>query len=417
MQSVQSMQDALADLKVPAKFRTAKARDTDILDIIYGSLKTLLRDPWFSSLWTLQEAFLRRNIYLLSRRGRTALWEYNALRIFLDRLAGPLLATLERRLYEEPATDEAAARTLGLILDLATRTGLSTICGSNVIAPYIASSKRRASREEDRIYAIQQIFGFRLGSSSIGFSSCSYTLAQLKAQFATRLLEVYPCESQMFLHSKPAPVGTAWLPNSDSWVPFDIPNYQRFSSRMIQAATDRDKAEKPTCILGIDNLDGATWASFTGPTSPWSYFEKMFIRAEHDQSDQKLWLRICLDAAGDETTTTLQKSSHVVDCIDEEVPSSLSSSLTELGAVVLLLGHCEIPNDRSYHYAKSAAVGLLLKPYLRFETQGYYQRLGFCVWHLGFPREFDIPDDPGYLYSLEKPSATARWGVSSGLFG
>lgn len=407
------MQDALADLKVPAKFRTRQVRDAEILDTIYGALKALLHDPWFSSLWTLQEAFIRPRTYLLPRGGRTALWDYNSLRIFLDMLAGPLLATLEPRLYEESATDEAAARTLSLILELATRAGLSTICESNVIAPYIASSSRTASREEDRIYAIQQIFGFRLGKTAIGFSDYSFTLTELRHQFATNLLAEYRCESQMFLHSKPAPVGTAWLPNDDSRVPAGIENYRKSSSRAFSDASNKESAEIPTCMLVVENFRGTPWASFTGSISSWSDFETIFTREEQDNSGDRLVLKICLDAADDEHSTGAQKPSLAVNGWGDELPSSLSSSLTGATAIILLLGHCEIATN-AYPFAKPAAVGLILKPFLVSETQPCYRRLGFCVWHSG---QADAPNDPNYLHSLEKPSSTARWKVVSGLFG
>lgn len=307
---------------------------------------------------------------------------------------------------------------MGLILDLATRAGLSAICEPNITSPYVASSNRTASREEDRIYAIQQIFGFQLGSSAVGFSGYSFTLAQLRAQFARKLLAVYPCESQMFLHSKPAPVGTAWLPNGDSRIPFGIPKYRRTSSHIFSGASDKDTTEKQPCTLGIADLDNATWASFTGPTSSWSAFETIFKRTDQDQVHKQLWLTICLDA-GDESNMAWQKPSFVFDCLGEELPSSLSSSLAGAQAVVLLLGHYEIPSDSGWNVAQSAAVGLILKPYLVSGTQRCYRRLGFCVWHLRLrsPEGIIVSDDPEYLYSKEKPSSTAQWKVVSGLFG
>ncbi|KAK1977457.1 hypothetical protein LZ30DRAFT_692137 [Colletotrichum cereale] len=203
----------------------------------------------------------------------------------LEGVVRPLLTDLESRLYE-PATDAGAARTLRLILDLATRAGLRTFCTSNIVAPYVASRHKTASREEDTIYAMQKIFGFRLGSSAIGFSGCSFTLSQLEAQFATKLLTVYPHESQMFLHSKPAPVGTAWLPNDDSRVPTGIPGYMR-TSHIFTGTSDREKGAQPHCALGIADLNGVTWVTFTGPTSFWPNFQTKFLRTDKEQNPKE----------------------------------------------------------------------------------------------------------------------------------
>lgn len=39
------------------------------LGSIYAAVEQLLRDPWFSSLWALQEAYLRDDAVLLSQSG------------------------------------------------------------------------------------------------------------------------------------------------------------------------------------------------------------------------------------------------------------------------------------------------------------------------------------------------------------
>ncbi|KDN59747.1 hypothetical protein CSUB01_12231 [Colletotrichum sublineola] len=207
LQSLDSMRAALVHLKVPKMFLKVERRDSEILDTIIGAMKTVLQDPWFSSLWTLQKAFLRPDMYILSRRGRTALWEHDHCRMSLHESIRRLITDLEPRL------------------------------------PGHKCWPWTVSREEDRIYAIQQIFGFRLGSSAIGFSGRSFTLPELRIQFVIELLTVYPHQSQLFLHSKPVPVGTAWLPNSDSQILTGILSFTK-TSRVFTG--DYNKAKDNT---------------------------------------------------------------------------------------------------------------------------------------------------------------------------
>ncbi|KAK2017024.1 hypothetical protein LZ32DRAFT_644778 [Colletotrichum eremochloae] len=350
LQSLDRMRAALVHLKVPKMFLKVERRDSEILDTIIGAMKTVLQDPWFSSLWTLQEAFLRPDMYILSRRGRTALWKHDHRRISLHESIRRLITDLELRLYE-PATDSGAAQKLRLILDLVTSAGLGTIFTLNIMAPYIASTNRTASREEDRIYAIQQIFGFRLGSSAIGFSGRSFTLPELRIQFAIELLTVYPHQSQLFLHSKPVPVGTAWLPNSDSLIPTGIPSFTK-TSRVFTGDYNKAKDNtQPLCVLGIANIDGVTWATFTGQISSWSDFQTIFTQDDQVQLYKQFLLTVCLDA-GDDSNMALHKPSTVYHCRGDELPGVLSSSLAGVQAVVLLLGHYDTTSESGWNLLK-----------------------------------------------------------------
>jgi hypothetical protein len=396
-------------------FLKERRRDGEILDIILSALRRILGDPWFSSLWALQESFLCPHMKLLSRKGRTAHWEYNSPRTPLQLLFTSILADLEPRLYRTE-TDAEAAQKLRLILDLTTRYGLSTLSTSNIIAPYIASRNRTASRKEDTIYAIQQIFGFRLGSSAIGFGGRSFTLPQLQTQFANELLSLYPAQSQTFLHTKPAPVGTAWLPSGDSRVPHGIPEYTRASHTFTGACKGESDAQ-PLCVLGVSDSNGATWATFTGLTCHWLDFQSIFTQADQEQLQKQFWVSVCLDAGNDSNMASYTPST-VFNCLGEEVLTLPLGFLAEAQTVVLLLGHYETPSDDGWHVPQTAAVGLILKPNLEHGSQPRYRRLGFCVWRqkLRYPPTL-LPNNPDFLYSMERRASPAGWKVVSGLIG
>ncbi|KAL6412555.1 hypothetical protein AUP68_03758 [Ilyonectria robusta] len=69
LQRILASLDTLSDVVRIVPFGTTPAASSQQLATIHDHLGQLFKDPWFSSLWTLQETFLRQDVVLLSQEG------------------------------------------------------------------------------------------------------------------------------------------------------------------------------------------------------------------------------------------------------------------------------------------------------------------------------------------------------------
>jgi hypothetical protein len=170
----------------------------------------LLGDPWFSSLWTLQEAFLRQDAYLLS--SDPTLIE----RSHVDQLCGlsDILVPCSswRWFYNRimaGLTDQGEAE-----FDEADRAirerGLNALSSQHEISTYIAAQRRTASREDDRIYGLQQVFRLRLGKTALNRTTVAFNISELENQFGEALLLQHPVHSQMHVFASHVPAHNRW---------------------------------------------------------------------------------------------------------------------------------------------------------------------------------------------------------------
>ena len=166
----------------------------------------LISDPWFTSLWTLEEAYLRDDAVLLSRTGGIIPRGSpisNAMQLIT---LGSDFQTINLAL----APYRATSHELECLLKRAEESGLIYI---DVVkaAPmllYSAASFRTTTRELDRIYGIMQVYDFRLGASKS--PGTYYQLEELEHQLATALNLKSAPAAQLFIHVKPPPAGQAW---------------------------------------------------------------------------------------------------------------------------------------------------------------------------------------------------------------
>jgi hypothetical protein len=99
--------------------------------------------------------------------------------------------------------------------------GLSALATRNPIALYGIASYRRTSRDVDRIYGIEQVFGFRLGASTGGSLTAkkSYNRFFLEAQLGLKVLQMFPVLSQLHIYTEPVELGRGWRASSASRIP------------------------------------------------------------------------------------------------------------------------------------------------------------------------------------------------------
>jgi len=187
----------------------------DWIQAIIWAFSQLAQDPWFTSLWCLQEGFLRPTATLLSleavpptRPGFTA-----------TGLVTLLAASAEiyRVILKVPANDPSYDHTaLKHIRGLIEALGLDA--WNSPILLYSSAAQFRRTREAvDRIYGIMQVFGFKLGTARD--PSRSYTLQELEVQFAIELNALSPVWGQLFRAPVPVELGSCWRVSSQSTLP------------------------------------------------------------------------------------------------------------------------------------------------------------------------------------------------------
>lgn len=220
----------LSNLSIPRGL-DPKARLPRPLRIIQDSLDKLCADPWFSSLWTLQEAFLRQDALFLSRDGAVAgdarpPVEEGLYFVFCIGVLMYMCKDLVRFINDEiwdpktPTTGEASVRHQALI----DRIGFAHSWAShNPLSAYVASAERKTSRETDRVYGIQQIFEFRLGATAADAPHDRvWTREELEVQLSREIVARFPLMSQLFLATKPVKFGDGWRISPGSFVENDV---------------------------------------------------------------------------------------------------------------------------------------------------------------------------------------------------
>lgn len=139
---------------------------------------------------------------------------------------------------------------MGLSAGQRLKTTLMAIATQNAVVALVASSNRTTSREEDRVYGIEQIFGFRLGITDVSAASGrQFTLDELEVQLGREMLAVIPIHSQAHIFPfRPVAYGQDWRANSNSVVPFEVP----FSGNLANphnSVVDRDLLAKDADYL------------------------------------------------------------------------------------------------------------------------------------------------------------------------
>ncbi|KAK6209387.1 hypothetical protein LQW54_006376 [Pestalotiopsis sp. IQ-011] len=244
----------------------------------HDKLSFLLADPWFSSLWTLQEAYLRYDALLMSREGIIARDPQGRAQ---PASGVPLHAELFTITgFSEQVASEVVERSnppadlYDTVSRLLTKSGLQALSQCNALGVYTAAGHRQFSQQQDSIYGIQQIFGARVGRSAAHSDPAkTWTLQDLQMQLGLHLLKKHPVLSQLHVFTAPAPIGSAWLVSSTSSM---IPPNQRLASDLAtSAAKGHDElapAEEPQCTFTLNRMEGIVWARFDGLICPFSEF-------------------------------------------------------------------------------------------------------------------------------------------------
>lgn len=207
------------------------------LSVIQDSLDILTKYHWYSSLWTLQEAFLRQDTLFIARDGLVAQeahpssseWasqEWPALEqkvvltfpFSVERLDWICLnlGLFIRADVSDPGSDVTEAA-LQRHRELKKRIGIGSGWEkSSPMLAFTASAHRTTSNEPDRIYGIQQVFGFRLGATAVGAPQRAFTRDDLEIELAKDIIAKFPLTSQLFVTESQREFGHNWRIHPES---------------------------------------------------------------------------------------------------------------------------------------------------------------------------------------------------------
>lgn len=242
---------------------------------IQTSLGELTRDHWFTSLWTLQEAFLSSDARILCSDG----WElmsnfvrlgcisfyWNIIYGIVER--SHLLGHVELHGLKEDITAKLgfleATRGQNIQTHLQKQPGRG-----NSLFLLTASHHRTVGAENinDKIYGIMQVYDLKLGKSSPRHrDGTEYSLEDLEDQLGAEILAKFPIASQLVVQSGNCPSGKAWRVNSNMIVPpVALTYWKKMVSRSIDVLVSSPSAR---LVAERNPSTGALWVRFNGCTS------------------------------------------------------------------------------------------------------------------------------------------------------
>lgn len=419
------------------------------LATVRASLDGIFIDPWFTSLWTLQEAFLCQNAFVLPLEADlTPIGSQLGLKIgshatlealctvstTLNQVIKSERPTVEAR-WQADKDDSVLLKRLNYLDDvyyMLNQRGLLALATRNPIALYNIAQYRKTTRDPDRVYGIQQIFELRLGTSAPGVSESSskhFNRFVLEDQLGAAILVKYSVASQLHVFTEPVEEGRGWRVSGASTVPsLDI-------RRDVWGLEFEHR-----CLLSTEKIEGQRWGAFRGQTcsfaelsGAWKNVDEAPSNLLGTKSPQQIMLDTFLHEISDHSvvnhpdepiwTTVWSKRKEIP---RDEQQHRLAWGLNALipeefegeSPLVLLLGSF-VDGNQSDQASSGLAryhVGLILVHKIA-GTSAYWKRLGFCIWQYGFSdRALEQLTSP-HLALMRAEDHCASWNSLSGRFG
>lgn len=374
----------------------------DLVNIEF--VKYLTADPWFSSLWTLQEAFLRPDAFIMTRNARESLWEEKnagkvmvTLRMVLDAVWVTWAVIGQTRFRDDivfgPGWDSKSIANLRRSIEESGLVQLYERCPTGLLA--MAQYRQTGpDNTTDRIYGIMQVFDLRLGKSRPGADpGHDYTLDELQDELGAALMTKDPVLSQLHIYQSPTALGKGWRVNEHSrpadWFE-DVVRDFGYDSALSSNPSHNDLSMSQ---LSPIQLSGAVWCHIKGPAVPLGNLRDVWEdMGEKIQGTYKVRLGINCP----KPTRLRDMQGRVSEYMLKEI-SDLVSQHTR--ALVVLLGVCYSPSVRYrtnenpiIEHSPKGAFGLVVTPYESVDAPNglVWRRIAICSWDLADER---IPAD------------------------
>ena len=380
-------------------------------------IERILKDPWFKSIWTLQEAHLCIEKSSILGGVGTEMLTISSFGISFEAITRACLWL--RGILRGPANVVGIEDKAEAWIQILNRSGVFAIASRNPLLLYNATQYRDATDPLDYIYGFQQVFSLQLGNTAPDAAEGkSYTLRELEDQFGDFLLKRYPAESQMHIFSS-AQDGKGWHMNRFSRIPTFENQWNSF-----QAIFSMQNPQEPLCELESRLTGSQVMGHFSGHLC----FAHDFLEAINKDDAVELFAALDCQKPSDNIGSDLSqllklmRSAHR-DRVYIRPDSSTSRSdlsqlerelekIRKLGTKVLKLGKLSdklqdstsvfrTRDNRGSYECETVISGLILEK----EKLGHWRRLGICLWKIAGPIE-DIKD-----------FGEIKWTAEEGYFG
>ncbi|KAI0553861.1 heterokaryon incompatibility protein-domain-containing protein [Xylaria curta] len=253
-----------------------------LLRYLREALDSIYLDPWFTSLWTLQEIMMRNDALIVSSEGAivTQCIPAYAVRGGVSNLAAfykeqvsiwPMffnrIASDWRRVHDEVLRFAAKVensdydvhlqcKQIGQLID---STGINHVSSNNPNIQYGVAKYRKTEYPEDRVYGIMQIYNIRVGQSIRPDDLPS--LDELKEEFGFAINCKSIVQGQAFVHTSTSKPKLSWCITEYSDVPQGLRNISevRIRSTISQGDSSSVQIKGKACLfpdfLEIHNRD------------------------------------------------------------------------------------------------------------------------------------------------------------------
>lgn len=333
-------------------------------------MNRIFDDPWFSSTWTLQEAFLRTNATLI-------MGDANFLRIQNDggnstplRLKEVLYACYTNNqalqlemTYCKHILSTSRISLVEAMLNIMRQVGALCLYENNAVELYAASTNRTACNQHDRIYGIMQVFGFVLGTARVPHKT--FTLEALEDELGSSINLASPTIAQMFVHMADCRPFRSWCMHPGIRIPTRAYN--------IRNPTD-------LCSISFEPIERI--ATFRGHRAPFEQWLKFCRDVEANQradiEGTYPWIqldRTCRNISSFPiiTQASLYTWQGIPESLFEPLGLEYDSCLQ-----VLQIGKWE---DFEYGGVVNKHAGIICYP-IGNPSSFRWVRIGICIWKL-----------------------------------
>ena len=411
-----------------------------------GAIASLTSVPWFSSTWTLQEAFIQPTAEFLDREGRIPLSDEGAPFSLRD-----LLACCRRihRLYSASAQPLAGRgdRNEHIVMKRASvlaieRTGLQALADRDRMTLYACAQLRHARSRNDWVYGIMQVWGFQLGEAAgsprgggddeqAGSAPREWTLEDLETELGRALLRDFPVESQLQVHAA-APEGRqSWRVSARSTTPLHPLSFT--ASGHLSGKVDRGSTE-----LGVRRAGHIVYGYFRGRSCAFESLHQAWTSAAataghkvssgsgmmdaspNDNGGGASPFRLSLDHTNVLNSSDLMLPYSLRDVPNEkqlEVADTISAVFRRLGRSVSVLHLATVTQPHATAGVdQTMAIGLIVMNCPDRTVGGWRKRLGVCLWDANLPCSGSDPGEWREAHDILSLTSSA-WGEDECIFG
>ncbi|KAF2112064.1 hypothetical protein BDV96DRAFT_168175 [Lophiotrema nucula] len=277
-----------SDNEVEERDKLILAHYKEQLQFIEETLHSIFLDPWFTSLWTLQESILRRDAYLLARDGlpighkaEMTVNEGGEVRSFsrwrtetIDTLgmscrsiSQSLQRYLDQGSFSKPDSEKATR-----ILRMIEKVGFNFADAMNPNVQYSAARFRETNYPLDRIYGIVGIYRSVIPDSVQLPNPSEVTFDGLETAFASALNQSSPWLGQCFVHLEEPKPGKSWRIAQSSSVPRQLQEINanspiNYEGHFLLEDSGRVVAKGKACPMQVL---WAYWSKMRQRGSPWA---------------------------------------------------------------------------------------------------------------------------------------------------